>query len=109
MLTWWIDWEINGRLIYEYNWLSINQHVQSILYLCICWETLAKQIEIDKKIKYEWKISDEMLNEFKMSEPGKIFMSNSFGIDGNWCLCILPNGRDKDDKGYVCLGLNLLR
>ena len=71
---------------------------------------LSKQdIPIDKKIVYEWIIDNDLLNEWKSAKPGNKYQSNTFGIGGNWCLTMLPNGDDWKGIGYTILGLDSLR
>ena len=68
-----------------------------------------QQIEIDEEIEFEWKIDEEMLKEWKIAEPEKSFYSKTFGIAGNWCLWIAPNGKTQEKKGQVRLAAHLLR
>ena len=68
-----------------------------------------KQFDIDTEITFEWVVTDEMLEEWQEAEQGKEYYSQTFGIDGNWCMIMKPYGNEWDDEGNVILGLRLLR
>ena len=66
-------------------------------------------IKIDEEIEFEWKINDELLGELKNAKVGNIFYSKTFGIGGNWCLSIAPNGDRYERRDNVILSVHLLR
>ena len=67
------------------------------------------RFHIDEEIAYEWIIDEELLEEWKLAKPGEKYQSDSFGVGGNWCLSMLPNGEDWTAVGFVILGLDSLR